>query len=322
MRNLNKVFISTGYMMFLVFFFIVNEILCNYCIELELINSYDNTPYNKYAIFMNISSEKEDCIDLSKVTNTGLYGCALLKYNEDSGLFNEVIYCDANAVDIIVGDENILDFRNKFAVVGCDSGYIKGDLIVIEGKEYLVQGILCKHVSDAINRGVFYCKGNISEVLTESTYVLLASNEKFVLSGYEKIEDYLNENDVKVKCVEMSRAKFADYINYKKVIEVLIIILILFYIALIVAIRKIWLKLHYSEIYILNVLGYTNIKYKVKMEYLITWISAYFFSVILFGTMYYNRCRDFFCVLVTASMILILGVASSANLYKDQRYIM
>lgn len=322
MRNMNNFFLSILYVLFLTVFFITNEILCDYYVRLALINSYDNTPYNKYAIYMNLASEKEDYVDLSDLTRGNeLYGCALLKYNENNELFNEVIYCDVNAIDIMTEIKHI-DFRNRFAVAGCDSGYINGDFVVIEGEEYFIEGILSKHISNAVNKGVFYCNGNISKVPIEEVYVLAAKEERYVLSGYNKFREFLSKRNIRERRIEITRAKFADYIGYEKMMNGLILILSVFYIVFIFALRNIWLKLHYSEIYILSVLGYKNIKCRVNGEYILTWVSAYMASLVLFAVFCYDMCMDYKSVFSVATTILLLGLLSSINLYRGHRYIM
>lgn len=304
-------------------FFVVNEILCNYYIELELINSYDNTPYNKYAIFMNMSSGKDDFIDLSGLMdNEDLQGCVLLKYNENNGPFNEVLYCDENAVDIAKGEQSNFDFKKRFAVVGCESGYNYGDFIHVEGNEYIVQGILCKHICNTINKGVFYCDGNISKLSTQNAYVLASKNERFVTSAYKRIEEFLRKNNAEVKRLDISRARFSDYIRYTKIMNGIILILFLFYIALFFAIKHIWLKPHYSEILILIILGHINVENRVKMEYILMWVSAYSLSLILFWAFYYQVCRDILRVVVVATVILLLGLLPCVNMFNEDKFLM
>lgn len=320
---MNRILSATARTLPLVIFFLVSEILCNYCMKLERVNGYDNTPYNAHAVFFHVHSTAGDHVDLCEVVEEGtLRGCALLKYNEDNDVFNEVIYCDTKTIEVSGAEGYDFNAGNKSAVIGCDSSYVGKSSILIKGTEYPVRGILSKHISSAINKGVFYCNGSLSEVSMENACVLTARDERTVLAGYERLKEILAEKNVEVKRIELNRARFTDYFDNKGVIRILVFMLLLFCAAVVAAVRCVWLKLHHPEIYVLNVLGDTNIKCKVIVRYVLTWVGAYVGSAVLFLTLYHDVYRDLMSVFTVASVILVMGLLSAIHLFKEQKYVM
>ena len=157
--------------------FVVNIIIYNYIIKLELINSYNNTPYNNAITFL-FDSYKDVKINLCDIELQQLLeGCVLLKNNPKKNSMYEVIYCtqDAIEMELSVITEKQWTFLSdeKIAVVGCNSSYSMGENIYSDGYTYVVSGVLKEHLSEAVNYGIFYTNCDLKNVLIKhmKTYV-------------------------------------------------------------------------------------------------------------------------------------------------------
>ena len=173
MKSIRRLYAPLGYMAVLFLFFYLSGILCGHWVRLELLSSYDNTPYREEAVMFLLTAQGQTSIDLTEAAEDGiLSGCAVLRYDEESYGTNEVIYCDAGVIGIhgtgeiagnvgnvgndgVVGSEGIKDIKGikesrdgealdflsgeKAAVAGADSGYAPGDTVRSEerrvGKE-------------------------------------------------------------------------------------------------------------------------------------------------------------------------------------------
>lgn len=56
MKSIRRLYAPLGYMAVIFLFFYISEILCGHWVRLELLNSYDNTPYRKEAVMFLLSA--------------------------------------------------------------------------------------------------------------------------------------------------------------------------------------------------------------------------------------------------------------------------
>lgn len=308
---------------FLFTFFYLNELLCNYWITLELVNSYNNTPYNKNAIVFIISSPDADTIDLSKLEeNKYLSGCVLLKYRNGNYKLNEVIYCSDEAVEIKGIEKLEFNTKEKIAAAGIDSGYRIGANIFENGNTYPICALLEEHISDAVNTGVFYSNGDLSHVPVECPYVLTSKDKDMISAAYARLEEMAEYQNASLKEIEVENAKFSDYVTYEETARLLLIVLAAFYILLIYLFRYIWIKIKTPEIFVLNILGVSNIKKKVQKEYFSLWLLAYLLSIITFFISFKNNCYDYKTIIMSATCILVIAFVSMIDIYKTKKYIL
>lgn len=320
MKKIN-VFVLSVLLLFT--FFYLNELLCNYWITLGLINNYNNTPYNENALVFIISSPDTDTIDLKEIEHKNyLSGCVLLKYNNGNYKLNEVIYC-ADGVIGIKGMEKLeFNSREKIAVVGIDSGYSIGANVFENGNTYSVLGLLEKHISNAVNTGIFYSNSDLSHVPIECTYVLTSKDKDMIAIAYANLEKLAESKNAKLKKIEVENVKFSDYVKYEGTAHILFIVLAVFYVLLIYLFRYIWIKIKTPEIFILNILGVSNNKIRVQTEYFTTWFLAYLLSIVLFFISFKDKCYDYKTIVVFATCILTIAFISVIDIYKVKKYIL
>ena len=320
MKKIN-VFVLSVLLLFT--FFYLNELLCNYWITLGLINSYNNTPYNENALVFIISSPDTDTIDLKELEQKNyLSGCVLLKYNNGNYKLNEVLYC-ADGVIGIKGLEK-LEFNSgeKIAVAGIDSGYSIGANVFENGNTYSVCGLLEKHISNAVNTGIFYSNNDLSHVPTECTYVLTSKDKDMIAIAYANLETLAESKNAKLKNIEVENVKFSDYVNYEGTAHILFFVLAVFYVLLIYLFRYIWIKIKSPEIFILNILGVSNNKIRIQTEYFITWFLSYLLSLVIFFISIKDKCYDCKTIVIFATCILTIAFFSVIDIYKVNKYIL
>lgn len=307
--------------LFLFTFFYLNELLCNYWITLEAVNAYNNTPYNKNAIVFIISSQNSDAIDFSALKhNNYLKDCALLKYNDGNYKLNEVIYCDNDIIEINGIKELDFNSTKKIAVAGISSGYSVGSNIFQNGNSYPICGLLTKHISGAVNTGIFYSNNDLSHVPTESPYVLTAKHSEKIAMAYAKLKNLAETQNAILKKVEIRNPKFSDYVDYEETVHILLVVLLTFYIFLIYLFRYIWLKIKSPEIFVLNILGSPSIKFKMQKEFFSLWFFAYLSSITLFFIVLQDKCYDYKTIVSFATCILIIALVSMLGIYRDKKF--
>lgn len=288
MKNIRRFYIPLCYAVIVFLFFNISEMLCVYIIRLELRSSYDNTPYRKEAVMFLLSAEGKEFIDLSEVVRDDLLdGCAVLRYDEESYRVNEVIYCDQDVIKIY--DSNKINFLSgqRAAWAGVDSGFSADDVVVVDGIAFPVEGVLERHISTAINTGVFYSYCDLSYVSTQEVYVLTAKNWKRIANAYNQLEELVKRKGAKIQSREMSRARFSDYVNYEGVMVFLLGVLSLFYVGLICLSAYIWFRLKTPEILVLKLLGYQHTRMRVWAEYFVICLSAFLLSLL---TLWLSTC--------------------------------
>ena len=313
MKNVRRLFAPLGYTVMAFLFFFIGEMLCGHWVRLELKNSYNNTPYCKEAILFLLSAPGMYSVDLTEAAQDGiLSGCAVLRYNDESYGMSEVIYCDQGVIGLH-GLET-LDFLSgkKTAVAGVDSGYSIGDTVTVDGLEYPVEGILERHISIAINTGVFYSRCDLSQVQTQEAYVLTAKDRRRIADAYAQMEELVKGKGAEIRSREMSWVRFSDYVDYRGVTVFLFGVLGIFYIGLIVLFSYIWLRLKKPEIHVLNLLGYMHIRRKVWIEYSVAWLAAFLLS---FGTFCATSRELYYSIVPVLSVSLVLLLVTLSGGY-------
>lgn len=299
--------------------FLISEILCSHWVRLELKNSYNNTPYRKEAILFLLSAPGMSSVDLTEAAQEGiLSGCAVLRYNDESYGTSEVIYCDQGVIGIH-GLET-LDFLSgkKAAVAGADSGYGIGDTVTVNGLEYPVEGILERHISIAVNTGVFYSRCDLSHVKTQGAYVLTARDRRRIVDAYAQLEELVKGKGAEIRSREMSRVRFSDYVDYRGMTIFLFGVLGIFYIGLIGLFAYIWLRLKKPEIHVLNLLGYMHIRRKVWMEYSAAWLATFLLSLGAFCAISRELYYSIVPILGVSSVILLVTLSAGYAFFKVQ----
>ncbi len=303
MKSIRRLYAPLGYMAVLFLFFYLSGILCGHWVRLELLSSYDNTPYREEAVMFLLTAQGQTSIDLTEAAEDGiLSGCAVLRYDEESYGTNEVIYCDAGVIGIhgtgeIAGNDGVVgsdgtkeikeshdgeafDFLSgeKAAVAGAASGYAPGDTVTVDGTAYPVAGILEEHISIAINTGVFYSRGDLAHVSTQEIYVLTARDKDRIADAYARLEELVQEKGAEIRSREISKARYTDYVDYRGVTVFLLGVLAVFYLGLICLFAYMWLRIKGPEVHVLNLLGYGHIRRKVWAEYSAVWTAAFLLS--------------------------------------------
>lgn len=319
MKNVRRLFAPLGYTVMAFLFLFISQMLCGHWISLELKNSYNNTPYRREAILFLISAPGMSFVDLTEAARGDiLWGCAVLRYSEESYGMNEVIYCDQGVIGLY-GLE-MLDFLSgkRVAVAGADSGYDIGDAVTVDGVEYPVEGILEKHISMAVNTEVFYSRCDLSHVQTQEAYVLTAKDGRRIADAYALLEELVKGKGAEIRSREMSRVRFSDYIDYGGVAIFLFGVLGIFYIGLTGLFACIWLRLKKPEIHVLNLLGYRHIKRKVWMEYSAAWLAAFLLSLGTFGVTSREAYYSIAPVLTVSLVLLLIMVSGGYAFFKVQ----
>lgn len=304
MKNVRRLYAPLSYTVMAFLFLYISEILCGHLVRLKLQSSYDNTPYRKEAVLFLLSAPGTGSIDLTEAARNGiLTGCAVLRYDDESYGMYEVVYCDQDVIDI--HGLKTLDFLSgeKAAVAGSDSGYDIGDTVTVDGVSYLVEGIMKRHISNAINTGVFYSRCDLSHVQTQTAYVLTANDSDRISEAYAELEELVKRRGAKIRSRVMSRVRFSDYVDYGGMTVFLLVVLGIFYIGLVYLFIYIWLRLKKPEIHVLNLLGYMHIRRKVWTEYSISWLSAFLLSLGMFCA---TSCELLFIIMPVLSISLIL----------------
>ncbi len=265
-------------------FFYGNLLLLSHWMRLEFLNSYNNTPYNAYAVRFLLSSETQALLDLRELAaEGGLKQCVLFRSDRNSNSRYEVIYFDEASVAF--QDKSISDWDwasgTGYAAAGVDSGWRLGDVIVEEGKEYPVSGILDRHISEAVNYGVFYTDSRIDAVDLAGSYILTSQTNQNVKRAFSRLSDFLGKNEITVKKIYIRTAEFRDYIQYDQFLIPVLFFLALFYLLLIYAAKKIWSAYKKPDIFVRTVLGESSVSIKVSLEYLLLRLLAFILSIIM-----------------------------------------
>ncbi len=295
-------------------FLYANILLINYFMKLEMTSSYNNTPYNAYAVTFLIEGHNHALLDLSDLAKENmLKECVLFKYNPEVQAIYEVIYCSPDAIRF----QNPLswdwDFtsKEKLAVVGIDSEYQSGDTILKDGKTYLIKGTLERHISEAVNYGIFYTNCSLDAINTQYSYVLTSKNYQSLKNAFTKLEKYLQNEEIAIKKIDVRNTEFGDFIKYDKMMLFILVFLILFYIFLIFAATKMWLIYRKPEIFVLTILGAAKPQTKVYLKYIIIWITAFImnaFAVFFTIDTFYFGYSPVLCVTFGILGIVFLSV--------------
>lgn len=317
-----------GYLCFLFIFtafFYANALLTNYWLKLEMVNSYNNTPYNAYSKTFLMDSKENILLDLSDLgEHHMLEDCVLFRYHPEVQSIYEVIYCSEDAISLCNSNISQWNFisKEKIAVVGFHLDYKLGDIISRNDKDYLVKGILDKHISQAVNYGVFYANNEFNSVDTQYTYILTSQNYNSINNAFENLQHYLLDNNVEIKEIQIRDAEFKDYIKYDKIILFICLLLIMFYLLLISIAKKVWLKYKRPEILVLTILGDPFIKTKVYLPYILIWLSAFVLELLLVSctvdTLYFGYYPITIVSLITLAVVLL----SMIKMYKPNQYML
>ena len=303
-------------------FFIANGLLLNYVLRLELINSYNNTPYNKYAKCFVMLSEDGMNIDLSKICEEEkLDYCVLFKNNIESLGMYEIIYCGNNAVSF--KEKNFANINwasgEKLAVVGSASKYEIGDKIYIADDAYIVAGRLEEHICEIINLGIFYTNNNIENIEIKDSYILASAKYKNVKDGFDKLLGIVEKSGIKVEENNIRNAEFTDYIKYDKLFFIIIFLLLMFYILLILVINKIWNRVKRPEIFVRNMLGDKNARVKIYKEYVLIWIGSYFTGSFLCITLSAEMYFGIIPLVMEGILWVAIAIVSSISICKAEK---
>lgn len=268
-ENWKRLCAPAGYGILLSLFLYACQMLCNYLVRLELTDGYSNTPYHKDSIVFVFSAGDKDRIDLSGLEQEGFMpGSVLLKYNDGAFEWNEVIYGNGD------GETSGFCSGSKTAAAGADSGYAVGDTVVIDGAEYTVKEVLEEHISAAVNRGIFYSKCDLSRVPVHCAYVLTARDKDRIAGAYRELEAFGERHHFALKKLEISEAKFSDYVDYERQVAILLVILGLFSVCLNILLLFVWLRIKTPEIHVLHLLGYAHAKRRIWLEYSVVCLCA------------------------------------------------
>lgn len=295
MKRIRRVYGSLGYMAVIFLFFWLSGILCGHWTRLEMVSSYDNTPYREDAVMFLLSAPAGQAfLDLTEAAQSGvLSGCAILRDDEEAYGMYEVLYCDGGVVGIAGNDGRdgngtegsqgveSYDFASgeKAAAAGADSEYALGDTVMVDGTAYPVKGILEEHISIAVNTGVFYSRGDLAHVPTREVYVLTGKSGGRIADAYAELEALVQGKGAEIRSREMSKARYTDYLDYRGVTVLLLGVLAVFYMGMIWLFAHIWLRIRGPEVHVLNLLGYAHIRRKVWAEYSAVWLAAFLLSL-------------------------------------------
>lgn len=293
-------------------FLYVNIMLINYWMKLEMTNSYNNTPYNAFAVTFLMDGQNPTLLDLSVLAKDNmLEECVLFRYNPEAQAIYEVIYCSPNAICFNHPVSWDWDFTSKeqLAVVGIDSEYQYGDSILKSGKTYPVKGVLDRHICEAVNYGIFYTNCSLDALNLNESYVLTSSKNTSVKKAFAKLEEYLQGQDITIKKLDVRNTEYGDYIKYNEILLFILILLTFFYILLIFVAKKIWLLYKKPEIFVLTILGDRRPQVKAYMEYIIIWMLAFVINGILIfftvDTFYFGYAQILFVTLGIFGMVLL-----------------
>lgn len=247
------------FIVFFIIFFVLTEsmlFIIDYIMHLRKMASYDNKPYSNASKIFVIKSD-ERSVDLSFLQEDNIMeDCVLLKYDSDNGMY-EVIWADLDSVKWKEINVTGLDYKSQYtiAAVGIDVKKHINDKIEIEDNSYPVKAKLDRHISSAVNNGIFYTKCNIENVQTNLAYVLASSDDKTVKKAYGALCDLLAGKNVSVVEVKMDEAKLSDYISYVNSLKYMIYLLILFYICMGYLVYRLWKHINKKYVFINEILG-------------------------------------------------------------------
>lgn len=305
-----------------IFFFIVIVILflgstlfANYIYKLQFASSYNNTPYNGNAITFIMKSDGKSSINLNELIGTDVLNkCVLFQVDSDGESGYHVVYCSENAVDL--QDSQTWDWNymsgDKAAAVGIDTSYNIGDVIEINGREYHVRGKLARHISDAVNYGIFYTDSKLDAVSANQRYILTSKSGSNVKKAFDVLENTLQSNDIRVKKLDVRNAEFKDYIRYDSTIKVILVLVCIFYALLVMIIGKLCTKSKSAEIEVRKILGDKNIILKGYLKYVLLWITAYVFNTIVVLLAMDSLYLEIYAYIVITLAIMVMAVLTGA----------
>ena len=258
--------------------FLGSTLFVNYIYKLQFTSSYNNTPYNGSAITFIMKSDEKPYINLNELIGTDVLDqCVLFQVGSEGESGYHVVYCSENAVDF--KDYQNWDWNyvsgDKAVAVGIDVPYNIGDVIEINGKEYHVRGKLDRHISDAVNYGIFYTDSNFNSVSVNQRYIITSKSSTSVKKAFGGLKDALQSSNIRVKELDVRNTEYKDYIRYDGVIKVILILLCVFYILLVMIIGKLWIKSKSADMKVRKILGDKNIILKSYLKYVLLWIAAY-----------------------------------------------
>lgn len=258
-------------------FIFVNLVLAINYMRLEISKSYNNSPFNSQAITFLIESDCKDKIDISFISGENKWeNYVVFKYDDENQSEYEVVFCGRNVVSF---EEKInwnWDFNSgeNIAVVGYCSEYNIGDCFVKDGINYIVKGRLKKHISEAINYGIFYSKCQIDSIDAQGCYIISSKKSKKIKYGFSDLQDKLKKDNINLKIIEIRNAEFDDYIKIKNETLIIFLLVSVFYGLLLFVSKWIWNKYKEPELFVLNILGCKHSKLKINIQYIMIWLFS------------------------------------------------
>lgn len=297
----------SGYVFLVFLLFYASQALCAYWARLELLDGYSNTPYNRHSLVFMFRMEESGSVDFGEIAGSGkLSGCVVLRYNNGIYEYNEVMY-SGGGMDGIQYGSFCFDMGEGIAAAGAESGYGVGDKIFLNGKCYVVTGILEKHISSAVNTGIFYSGYNSGEIPAGIPLVLTSKDKGKITRGYAALEELAKKGGFEIKKMETSSARYSGYVRYHEMTVLLFGILGVFCLGLILLLCYIWLRIKGPEIRVLYLLGYGHIRKKTLKEYLAAWSCAFLLSLGTFAATLRDEYCDFPFILALSGGILAVS---------------
>ncbi|MCR4598531.1 MAG: hypothetical protein K5678_05830 [Acetatifactor sp.] len=294
---------------FVVLFYLVMSVLINECTRLYLLNDYNNTPFKKNSVFFHVDA---DDVILDKNLEYIFQKCVLIHLDGHYDKY-EVLYCDAGIIDLEEG--SIPGNLQQWALAGENNGREIGQKVLVNGKEYVVCGIVKKHLSEAVNNSVFYGRDSCPVLKTDESYVITSPNDKDIEKAYHRLKDELSEKNISVKRINMRYAEFQDFVDYEKQFFFWTSFLLLYVLLCLLAFWCIWLLIHKQEIKILYILGCEHIWLCITVKYLFVWFLAcltnLMISIKIMNNIWWPRIFMMGHMLVLLSAIIVLGIDMS-----------
>lgn len=271
------------YIFILTIFLLASEVLCNKWFKLKLINSYNNTPYNDYSIYFTVSEETREAITMPEMEQIS-GKCIIYKYNNNKYGEYEIVCIGKNALDFKKKSSEFIigEYFENYAFAGISSQYNLDDIVIIDGITYYIKGILNRHISEAVNTGIFYIKNSETELIPNQTYILASDNYREVNKTYKKIKNIVQSQGQNIKKTDIRNTAFQDFVQYKNTGTILLLLLLIFYIICIIMFQYIWIKFKKKESFVYHLLGYGIIDCKITAEYFILWLISGVLSIIMY----------------------------------------
>lgn len=271
------------FVLLLTFLLYINALFITHYSVLQMTNSYNNTPYHSGAISFVFDTTNQPIIDISFLSSYfSDSNCILFKHDPSSYGTYEVVFCGRNSFKF--KDTSCeLDFSSskKQAFSGSNSRYHLSQTFTIGEHTYAIAGILDKHLSEAINRGVFYSNCDLASTESQGCYIWMSSIPIQTRHSFNDFVEILAKYNIEIKVVDVSFTEFQDYVNYKSALILLCIILIFFYILIIFSTSYLWGMRKHQELITLYLLGHSAPQKKICIEYIFCWLLAISMSFLI-----------------------------------------